>query len=549
MATNTNNSLSDLTNNDLNKFNKMLSDDDIKKTKESTSSDSEKEGVNNLYKTSANDADKKKYTDKLDKINQKKTQENTSLSSTQIDTFTKNDNPISLFDRNAYIDYARYIKSDGTVEKNWKEYNKDSNGDYTVNNKLPINKPVPFKDNSLDLNDGLSIPSLIAWSEKYPALQLRYQDFVYCKKLGYYPNNRLIVLRRFKGGVPDNLFDYYRTDTSKVQFTQPLATMITWLDPKDDIIDMTFNEKWKNYEESFINTVKNIFTNYKLSDKKKEDSNNNEGFEDLMTSLSIEELTKVFGNGDYRKEDGVPFTRSGIGNPNLIREAKRKDSLESKITFKLTFEYELRYINDIDPSIAMLDLISNALRMGTSESEFKYNIPFLKESDLVKSFINGDMSKATEMFEKNIKKFTTDIQSKLQTLMNGLKEVAGKVLSTEGVKDIASNALTYIVSRYREDLKASLAVDTGLPSGIWHVSVGAPKNPIISCGDLIITKSELKLGKEFGYNDFPNSFEVIYTLESARSRGRQELIRIMNSGRGRLYVYPKSKDNPDYDLY
>ena len=58
-----------------------------------------------------------------------------------------------------------------------------------------------------------------------------------------------------------------------------------------------------------------------------------------------------------------------------------------------------------------------------------------------------------------------------------------------------------------------------------------------------------KLGKELGYNDFPNSFEVEYELESARERGRNELIRIMNSGRGRLYVYPNSTKNPDYDLY
>lgn len=279
-----------------------------------------------------------------------------------------------------------------------------------------------------------------------------------------------------------------------------------------------------------------------------------EGYEDLLTALSLDGLTSVFGGTkkDYQREDGVPFTRSSTGNPNLIKQAmKRKtggEGLESEITFKLKFEYELRYVNQIDPSIALLDLMSNAMRMGTSESEFKYNIPFLKNSDLIKGFINGDISKATEMFEKNIEIFTNDISKTTKNIMNNLK-VLTKNVADKGVGGIAKTSLQYIVSRYREDLKASLSVDTGLPSGIWHVTIGNPKAPIISCGDLIVESSRLKLGKELGYNDFPNSFEITYSLKSARPRGRNELIRIFNSGRGRLYVYKQTNLNPDYDLY
>ncbi|MFM2392693.1 MAG: hypothetical protein RLZZ546_675, partial [Bacteroidota bacterium] len=40
-----------------------------------------------------------------------------------------------------------------------------------------------------------------------------------------------------------------------------------------------------------------------------------------------------------------------------------------------------------------------------------------------------------------------------------------------------------------------------------------------------------------------------YDLQSARPRGRNELIRIFNSGRGRLYVYKQPTLNPDYDMY
>ncbi len=340
----------------------------------------------------------------------------------------------SLFDRDAMIDYGRYLNSDGSVKSNWKEYNQ-SNQEFILNNTAKINQPVLFKDTSLFSannttfsNEGLSIPNLVQWSEKYPALQLRYQDFAYCKKMGFFPNNRMVVLRRFKGGVPDNLFDYYKKDSARLEFTQPLSTMITWLSPEDEIIDMEFNEEWEEYGLSVITTIKNSVNNFIKGGVAETKNSSSEGYEDLLTALSLNEISGVFGGStkDYAKEDGVPFTRSSVGNPNLIKQAmKRKtggDGLKSQITFKLKFEYELRYVNQIDPGIALLDLMSNAMRMGTSESEFKYNIPFLKSSDLIKGFINGDITKATDMFEKNVKVFTTDISTKVNDTINGMNQ-------------------------------------------------------------------------------------------------------------------------------
>ncbi len=559
MAENTNNSLSDLSNDGNNKFNRLLKDSDITKLSANqdtnASLDTENNGLRSKLQGAKNNTEKNQLTSKIEN-NTNKINNNTNVSTSP--TGFDFDSNLSLFDRDAMIDYGRYLNADGSVKSNWKEYNK-SNDEYLLNNTAKINSPVLFKDNSLFSNsnnpdfsnEGLSIPKLITWSEKYPALQLRYQDFVYCKKLGYYPNNRLIILRRFKGGVPDNLFDYYRKDTAKVEFTQPLSTMITWLNPEDEIIDMEFNENWESYNSSFISTIKNSINSMLKKDTSSDGINvPTEGFEDLITSLSLDAFSNV--NKNFKREDGVPYTRSSLGNPNLINKAMRRktggDGLESNISFSLKFEYELRYINKIDPSIALLDLMSNAMRMGTSESEFKYNIPFLKESDLIKGFVNGDISKATEMFEKNIKKFTDDLSKNLTDIINNTKTLVKNTVD-KGASGLLKNSVEYIVSRYREDLKASLSVDTGLPSGVWHVTIGNPKAPIISCGDLIISNSRLKLGKELGYNDFPNSFEITYDLQSARPRGRNELIRIFNSGRGRLYVYKQPTLNPDYDLY
>lgn len=573
MPANTNNSLSDLNDNKDFKFNKMLNDTKIANS-DSNPDKRELDSLKIKYQNAKDENEKNIIGEKSDTLNEKinKTINNGTTDYHNSELFERSDNkgnklPTSLFDRDAYIDYGRFIADGGIIQSGWKEYNKDDKGNFTINNFSPINEPVLFKDSSLFSenspefsNEGLSIEKLIKWSEKYPALQLRSQDFVYCKKLGYYPNNRLIVLRRFKGGVPDNLFDYFKSDSSKLQYTQPLATMVTWLNPDEEIIDMTFNENWKTFNESFLNVIKNAKSNYTTSSKKsetpKEQKNRevSESYEDLGTALSLETL--ISKDSSFRKEDGVPYTRSDSGNPNLIHQAMKREigggGLSSEINFSLKFEYELRYNKKIDSSIALLDLISNAMRMGTSESEFKYNMPYLKESDIIKKLINGDMANFTDVFLEKLTQLTKDISQSVKEQLKNATNFLNNV-KTSDIKNLANatfkNATTYIISKYRESLKAALSADTGLPSGIWHVTIGNPKAPIISCGDLIITESTLKLGKELGYNDFPNSFEITYKLSSARPRGRQELIRIMNSGRGRLYVYPTAKDNPDYDLY
>lgn len=557
MTKNTNNSLSDINNEGGLGFNRLLSDNEINVLNTNPKRDldkliSEKQLLEKQQKeTEFGDSD---YTALENKIQDLQIQINIDID-TKTDNFKKDGYPTSLFDRNAYIDYGR-----GIDNGKWEEYKKDKkddkNSSFITNNTKSINEPVEYNDTSLSTDEGLSLQNLIKWSEKYPALQLRGQDFSYCKLLGYYPNNRLIILRRFHGGVPDNLFDYFETG-SKIEFTQPLATMVTWLKPDDDIITMNFNEVWSESDGlGILETIKSKFSSITGTTEAKQDPKQ-ELFSDILSAFALDKMVE-------KKEDGTDFKNSTFGNPNLIKDAKMRKTggggLSSTIAFTLTFEYELRYIPNIDPSIAMMDLISNAMRMGTSESQFMYNIPAFTGNVYVQSFMQGDISKATDMFVKGITKFTKNLSEVVdEGLKTGKKAMknASKEVKEKGVVGAVTGALLgatidsakFILSRYREDLKAAISRDTGMPNGTWHVTIGNPKAPIVSCGDLIISKSELTLGKELGYNDFPNSFTVQYTLGLSRSRGRQELAKILNSGRGRLYVYPNAKDNPDFNIY
>lgn len=507
----------------------------------------------------------KKRQQRQEASDEKKTQIDQEISDLQqkldnvnkIDIFNSENPNASLFNRNGFIDYARV----SNATQDWKQFNPinpDNPKDgFKLNTNVNIreNTPIPG-DNQLKAADGLTPRHLVEWSERYPALQLRPQDFAYCKKLGVYPNNRLVVLRRFKNGVPDNLFDYHiKNSINNIQYLQPLSTLITWVRPDEDFIDMSFNENWKNYERGIIETIKgSIGLQSGDSETQASDGIGSNIFNNALLSVLLDTAGNI--DASFKREDGVDFfQRSLDGNPNIIKRAKKRvtggEGLESSISFNLKFDYEMRYINGIDPGYAMIDLIANTIRMGTSVSEFRFAVPALKNNSGIINAINGDFTTKFKTFFSSIKDFIDGTYTQLTTILSeGIDGLTDTFTNPKNNSESAvDKSLKFIISRYREELKAALSAETGLPSGIWHVTIGNPKNPIISCGDLILQSSKLKLGKEIGFNDFPNEFSVEYSLVSARERGRDELTRIFNAGRGRVYVYKDPTKNPDYDIF
>lgn len=466
-------------------------------------------------------------------------------------------NKQSLFNKDAYIDYARVINngqiplfSSNDSKVVWNDYLKDEDGRFKPNNPTNINEPIPYsyysKNNNTDYESALDLESIISWTANYKQLRLKFQDFAYCKLLGYYPNNRLIVLRRFQGGVPDNLFNYYESS--------PISTLISWLPPEQEtFMNITFNEKWTEHKEGISETIKN-----KDGDKTVTTKENDYVEVESVMGTAKDAMLAILGDTltsdtKYKREDGTLYLDQSVaGNPNLISTTQRRvtggGGLDSNIRFELTFEYELRYIGDIDPSVAILDIISNCIRMGTSTESFRFNIPALKNSDIVKSFMKNNMNDAYEAFAKEIKNFNDTIMKLFEDITSNIKNALTKN-PINSAKNTAIDASKFIISRYREALKGAIAVDTGLPMGNWHVTIGNPQAPIVSCGDLIVKKSTLTLGSELGYNDFPDSFKVKYELETTRERGSQEIQRIFNAGRGRVYVYEDYRSNPDYYKY
>jgi hypothetical protein len=121
---------------------------------------------------------------------------------------------------------------------------------------------------------------------------LLYADFAYLKNLGVYPNNRLIIPRRFSSGVPNDL---------NLVNIPPMSTLISWVKDGEDFISVDYSEVWTNAEASYVDVLNNIGSDMKGSQE--QGSNLGNFLEGAMNAVPLLVLWKEFNkrylkNGD-----------------------------------------------------------------------------------------------------------------------------------------------------------------------------------------------------------------------------------------------------------
>ena len=78
---------------------------------------------------------------------------------------------------------------------------------------------------------------------------LKMADFAYLKDVGVYPNNRLMIARRFGGPIGDNIIKPKSTNAKgQVNEYGPLATLISWLPADTDFLNISFGEKCNSHK-------------------------------------------------------------------------------------------------------------------------------------------------------------------------------------------------------------------------------------------------------------------------------------------------------------
>lgn len=397
--------------------------------------------------------------------------------------------------------------------------------------------------------------------------QLRPSDFAYLKNLGVFPNNRLVIARRFGGPINDDIF---------IKGNPPLAVLITWRSPSEDFLEMSFGEEWIEAKADFTELLNNMGQDL----LKMGGTGNAMGaaFGAIPLPGFTEAITRnvLAGLGVYDENAGSNILPAG--NPNLIKQAKRRKTvgyseagsgLNCTISVKMTVEWEQKFISGIDPTIAFMDILSTCLRFGTSPGadyglsknfgkklitwvrnprqmvkDFSASLgaSIKKAKDEVLKFIGEDFDKQiadtpeadpnadsnTETEEKNEpteKERLTEEKTKMTDLVTAqLDKLIGAL----------AGGLEKTVQKYEHEVRGIVAALSGAPSTPWHVTIGNPLRPVFCSGDMFTTSVTLKLGSTLAFNDLPSNITLDFTLTNARPWGLQEIIAKFNTGHLRV---------------
>jgi hypothetical protein len=418
------------------------------------------------------------------------------------------------------------------------------------------------KSNNLIISSGpemqdISLSSIIKWSSDKESVKLRAMDFAYLKNF-HLPANRMMVLRRYPDGAPAS-HDPFNMKVA------PYSTLVGYIDPTEDTsFTISFNEKWEpSVKTGFIDVINSI-----ISMK--------ESFTKFPTFNAHSNLEQAIG---MRVAKAFGITNSAdnpLGDPNVIHEAAIRttgamedgdgyNGLESKFDIKFQTEYVQQYIDGVDPGVAWLDIIANAIRMGTSNSKFIITGGVSSELEkMIKMMESGRTDEVVMMIIGVIQDALSDltglVSEVLKDLADGVKEVGNSLMNGDGEgaldsakesaqkafedgKDLLNKVLDEMnklvattVKKYKWPLRGALASMSGAHSAPWHVAMGNPKAPWFCSGNLICQKLELTFGNELGFNDMPTTMKVTADLIPGRNLGGQELEKLFNTGGGRIYV-------------
>ena len=423
---------------------------------------------------------------------------------------------------------------------------------------------------------------------------LKMADFAYLKDLGVYPNNRLMVARRFVTAQTDNIYKNLARKNGAISEINPMAVLISWVAESDNFLEISFGEKWTEAKASFTDILNSIG-----GDVTSKASGLGSAVEGGGGLLPLPGFTEIFQR-QFLSKIGILNEGSGnyipSGNPNLIKEAKVRQTigydtagsgLECTVSIKMECEYEQKFISGLDPTIVWMDLLGNITRFATSPS-INYGLSS-KAGNVIGSILDNPMGfvkRVVSQIHDALISVKNDLEQKLKNKVNDLKAqviakreeeaqnpppngqtVVEKVKSsleqkldaardelaqardfiTKNVNKFIADALKGLAMKYRVEIMGVVNALSGLPSTPWHITIGNPMRPVFCAGDMYMRESmSLTLGPILAFNDLPASIKATFTLTNARPWGMQEIMAKFNSGYIRSVDVQKSFYETNY---
>lgn len=460
--------------------------------------------------------------------------------------------PLGLISEESF----NYQQQTGDINKSKSRFStKNSLNKNSENDNGIVKHPLSFGNidevHADDVYD-ISTSNIINQLDKYNTMKLKWADFAYCKDFGVYPNNRLVVCRRFDHPVIDDL-----TFAGVNINTEPISTLISWVPDTENILSFNFGEVWVDSQPSFkelLNDVGNNFglgsINFKLGDVLAAGANT-VPLPGFTEGLQRQILTKA-GFIDPKSTDIIPS-----GTPNLIKESKQRQFIKEdqfgsgitgKFSVKIKCSWEQKFISGVDPTLIYYDILQTILSFGGSQAVFYLGkrSSIGKLDGVLKDFLKP--GGATELIKKIVQSFADSLKSVIKDVNNligkffdstyGEKD-SGSIDSSKDADEIAkaerdkNNNLILsilksfadtVVKKYRIQALGVVTTLTGLPSTPWHITIGNPLRPIFSSGDMLTQDVTVNFGPQLAFNDLPSFIECEFTLVSARNLGTDEIM-------------------------
>jgi hypothetical protein len=469
----------------------------------------------------------------------------------------------SLFSGNRVVRAWRNVKADDPKGLNHVDYSK----------KTDTSQRTELHNNSIYDTSILNIIEKLAPTKA----ALKPADFAYLKNIGVFPNNRLMIARRFAGPADDNIMV-----NKGASEWGPFAVLISWVPEGENFLSFTFGEEWTDSDADFTGILQGLGKDVGLD--------NLGGIAGAAgNALPLPGFTEIFQRNFLKKlgliEEGTENTIPA-GNPNLIKTSKRRkvigyseagSGLKCTVNIKMVCEYELKYISGIDPTIVWMDLLGMITRFGTSNSE-TYGLSKKVGATLI-SWVNDPnllISAAAKAIGDAINGIVEEIRTAIKEVFEKATAAASKLTGTneppkveekprensavaldaakaeksaqEGIlNDIqatleaaVAKGLSGLLQKYRVKIIGIINSLTGLPSTPWHITIGNPMRPTFCSGDMLVEQVELRLGPTLAFNDLPSAITVEFNMTNARPWGLQEIMAKFNSGYLRTVDVQKS---------
>jgi len=393
--------------------------------------------------------------------------------------------------------------------------------------------------------------------DKRPSEPYFASDFLYAKYYKKIPLNKLITLRRFPFATYDNL-DF--NSNSEKQY-KPLAQAITYLGEEtgnliNELLKISGTINWTELSADVHDVEGNELDSeaggFGGSKRLKIGGNsvniNGGGIKGAMKYANPDnDLANRRREAIEREKfNDFNYTNKVLGPVNVVHKTLVRDrGIGADLAFSLVFEYQMKSYHNINPKLAMIDLVSNMLALTFNNAKFwgganRYfpkspQFAFLGDQD---AYYRGDYGKYMSSLKSSMgtglgrgfdmigKVFSSLAQGDISGLKQGLGSIMGKIMD---VKQASS----------RPQVIGFKSLISGLPVGEWHVVIGNPFNPFMKIGNMVVEGWDLEFSNDWGVDDFPEEMKFTVNLKSGRPRDKGDIESLLAGGEGRTY-YPPS---------